>query len=107
MTFLGWEVSYDILIGGHLKEGDVLHQVLVDHHSENGRSGWDPMLMELAVLGDAEKAGYRAVKGKASVDPVTGENTFVRMPDGLQEYVEKQLPDEVYRERIDALIASV
>lgn len=107
VTFLGWEVSYDILIGGHLKEGDILHQVLADHHSENGRSGWDPMLMELAVVGDAEKAGYRSVKGKASVDPVTGENTFVQSPDGLQEYVEKELPDAVYRERLNALIASV
>lgn len=106
VLFLGWEISYNIITGGLLKETDVLHQVLCDHGSMLGRSSWDPMLVQLALTGDPGKAGYEVVTGKASVDPLTGENDFKLDPTGKHGYVKKKMPDEYYRRLIDENIAS-
>lgn len=106
VVFLGWEVACDILTGGGLSGDDPLHAALCDHGSACGRSSWDPMLAELALIGDPARAGYRTVTGTASVDPVTGENDFRPHPDGIHCYVVKALPDDEYRRRIDHLIQS-
>lgn len=106
VTFLGWEVSHDINAGSQLKDGDVLKSIFADHGSFNGRSAWDPMLVELALSGSAEKCGYETVRGKASVDPLTGSNYFTVDESGPHCFVKKALPDEIYKNRIDALIAS-
>ena len=67
VTFLGWEVGADVITGKNLKQGDHLYQVLCDHGSKNGRHSWDPMLVNLAIIGDEQKAGYNTVCGTASV----------------------------------------
>lgn len=106
ITFLGFEVGVDVITGGELEKTDVLHRVLCDHGSQNGRRSWDPMLALMAILGDEEAAGYRAVRGTASVDPETGHNRFCTHPDGLHSYVVKTKSNEYYQNQINEQIAS-
>lgn len=107
VVFLGWEVSFDILTGGELAKDDVLYRILCDHGSENGRSSWDPMLVQLAVTGNIGKAGYTAVYGKASVNAETGENTFAEEKGDLHCYVKKIYPNDYYKNSINEIIKSV
>ena len=104
VTFLGWEVGHHVITGGKLAEDDFLHLALKDHGSENGRHSWDPMLVMLALIGDEEKAGYRVIRGKASLDAQTGENHFVEMADGLHAYVVKTEPNSFYEDMINNAI---
>ncbi len=105
ITFLGFEVSYDILVGGKLAPNDHLKQVLIDHGSPDGRCAWDPMLVQLALTGDPEQAGYGCVYGTASVDPETGENRFVRHAHGKHRFVVKMHENNFYQNEIDRAIA--
>ncbi len=105
ITFLGFEVGVDVISGGTLKEGDPLRDVLIDHGSPNGRCSWDPMLVQLALTGDIERAGYRAVRGTASVDEVGGGNHFVPTEDGQHCYVVKVKDNDYYKDTINAIIA--
>jgi hypothetical protein len=100
---LGWEVGATVITGSKLPEGDLLRTVLTDYGSPKGRMSWDPMLVQLAVLGDPEKAGYTAVRGTASVDPETGVNHFTP-GQGIHRYVIKAREDAFYAEEIDASI---
>ena len=102
VTFLGWEVGNTVLSGMGLPEEDPLCHVLRDHGSPNGRSSWDPMLVLLALEGDAEAAGYRTVRGTARVDPLDGSNYFTPHEDGTHRYVVKTMPDAYYEEKIAA-----
>jgi len=104
VTFLGWEVGYDVITGDILEENDILYQVLCDHGSAKGRMSWDPMLALLALVGDEAKAGYDVVQGTASVDPESGENHFVVSPQGIHKYVIKKKEIEYYRTRIHEII---
>ena len=104
ITFLGWEIGYNVITGGNLSPDDHLHQVLVDHGHPNGRSSWDPMLALLALIGDAEKAGYACVFGTASVDAQTGENYFVRSENGKHCYVVKKQENSYYEDMINQTI---
>lgn len=106
VTFLGWEVGYSVIVGGGLAPGDHLKEVFEDHHSPDGRCAWDPMLMNTAIIGDFEKAGFSGVRGFARVDPVTGENEFEINENGAHTYLVKTRPDEEYRAELDKLIAS-
>lgn len=104
VTFLGWEIGADVITGGKLRHDDHLYQVLKDHGSDNGRMSWDPMLMLMAVIGDEGAAGYECVCGYASVEEETGVNRFRNDENGLHRYVIKRMPDEYYRDVIDARI---
>ena len=104
VTFLGWEVGNTVISGSHLEEGDLLRRVLCDHGSQNGRMSWDPMLVLLALIGDEEKAGYRTVRGWASVSAETGKNRFVPDENGRHTYVVKAMPDAYYEREIDRRI---
>jgi len=104
MTFLGWEVGAEVISGGELEENDILHKVMCDHGSENGRSSWDPMLVLLALVGDEEKAGYYVTKGKAYVDAETGENRFEKNEQGKHCYVSKKMDNDYYKNWINRLI---
>ncbi len=104
ITFLGWEVGASVITGGNLEKNDPLYLALCDHGSLNGRSSWDPMLCLLALIGNEEKAGYSVVRGKASVDAVTGENYFEVDNNGLHKYVVKQKEDKYYADAINKLI---
>lgn len=106
VTFLGYEIGYGVITGGELAPEDHLHQVLVDHGSENGRHSWDPMLVLLAIIGDEETAGYDTVTGTATVDGETGANHFDVNPQGMHKYVVKKFDDTYYSDRINAIIKS-
>lgn len=106
VTFLGWEVGFGVLSGGRLAENDHLRLALRDHGSECGRHSWDPMTVHMALVGDEKAAGYRIVRGKATVDAVTGQNFFEVSDDGSHAYVIKDKPDGFYRDAIDAIITS-
>lgn len=101
VTFLGWEVGYNVITGGGLEESHPLCGVLEDHGSKNGRHSWDPMLVLLAVTGNEEAAGYETVVGKASVDGATGANHFTVCPDGPHRYVVKAREDAFYAAAIN------
>ena len=101
VTFLGWEVGNSVISGGALAEDDLLKQVMIDHGSAQGRSSWDPMLILLALAGDAEKAGYEVVCGRARVEAGTGANHFEREKAGRHRYVIKKHPDSWYASEID------
>ena len=104
VTFLGWEVGFDVITGDNLNEADVLYQVLCDHGSVNGRSSWDPMLVCLALNGDEELAGYDTVEGIASVDAESGENSFYPCAGGKHKYVVKNKDNEYYKKQINDMI---
>ncbi len=106
VTFLGFEVGADVKTGGELKEGDILYDVLHDHGAIHGRSSWDPMLALLAIIGDEEKAGYKTVRGRASVEAETGLNHFTESADGMHAYVVKAREDDYYKNMINELIAN-
>jgi len=103
VTFLGFEIGVDVITGRSLG-ADVLHDVLMDHGSPNGRSSWDPMLALLAVTGDPEAEGYDAIRGYASVSAEDGSNTFTRDPKGQHRYVVRRHAPQWYEARIEPLI---
>ena len=104
VTFLGWEVGYGVITGGKLKESDHLYQVLHDHGSKNGRHSWDPMLVLMALIGDEEMAGYRTVRGTASVNEQTGANYFKPNPNGIHKFVVKKHENDYYEEQINNIL---
>lgn len=104
ITFLGFEVGETVIAGGHADRNGVLYRVLEDHGSPHGRFAWDPMLVLTALIGDEKKAGYTTVRGTASVDEKTGENTFEENPNGKHVYLVKDRPDEYYKNAIDCLL---
>ena len=106
VTFLGWEVGYDVISGSRLDERDHLHLALCDHGSGSGRSSWDPMTVHMALIGDEKAAGYRTIRGKATVDAVSGQNYFAHAADGQHAYVIKVQNNEFYRDAIDEMIKS-
>ena len=103
ITFLGWEIGSNLITGDNLDKDDFLHIALDDHGSGDGRESWDPMLIVLALHGDVKKAGYRAVRGKATVDE-NGLNYFEEKADGPHEYVIKLFDDSYYKNEINELI---
>ena len=104
VTFLGWEVGFDVISGGKLNNEDYLYKVLCDHGSKNGRSSWDPMLVLMAIIGDEEKAGYKTVRGKARLDAQTGENFFTEEEKGPHQYVIKKYENTYYENLINDII---
>ena len=65
---------------------------------------WDPMLVQVAIIGDEAKAGYDVVQGTATVDGSSGENSFCVCDSGMHKYVVKNKPDEYYKDEINELI---
>ena len=104
MTFLGWEIGYDVLTGGGLSQDDYLHRALRDHGSAAGRCSWDPMLVLIALIGDEERAGYDTVRGYATVDARDGSNYFKEDGTGSHLYVKTKFDNSSYASAINALI---
>ena len=104
ITFLGWEIGSRLITGDKLQKDDFLHIALDDHGSGNGRESWDPMLAVLALINDNEKAGYKTVKGFATVNE-EGANFFKEDANGPHEYVVKAQPDSFYSNMINELIS--
>lgn len=105
ITFLGFETGESVIVGSKLDHSDRLYAALADHGSQNGRNAWDPMLVQMAVIGNEKKAGYKLVKGTAYVDEITGKNFFEKSENGIHGYVEKLFPDDYYKDIIDELIS--
>ena len=106
ITFLGWEISNEILTGDNLKKDDILYNVLCDHGSPNGRSSWDPMLVLMACINDEKQAGYSTVCGTAFVESDTGMNHFSFDSRGLHKFVVKDFCDDFYKQAINDIIAT-
>lgn len=104
VTFSGFEIGCDVITGTTLKKDDHLYQAMCKHGSANGRFSWDPMTALLAVVGDEASAGYTTIQGRASVDKLTGENTFTKSSDGLHKYVVKKYDNTYYENQINRLI---
>ncbi|MCQ2462140.1 MAG: hypothetical protein MJ177_01885 [Clostridia bacterium] len=100
IVFLGWEVGNSVISGGGLDESDLLYVIMKARGNENGRSSWDPMTVLLALAESPEKAGYKAVRGKASLDEA-GANYFIPDNKGKHRFVVKTMPDEYYADRIN------
>ena len=101
ITFLGLEVGVRVISGRHLKEGDLLKKVLSDHGSPNGRESYDPMLVELALSNDPDKAGYKCVYGHAAVNEDNKSNYFTRDPNGKHRFVVKRFPNNWYENYLE------
>jgi len=104
VIFLGWEVGVHVISGGHLPPEDPLAAVMADFGHPNGRASWDPMTALAALYGSPEAAGYDAVRGHVTVNPVTGENSFRRDPLGHHAYLVKKYDDAHYAAQIDAML---
>ena len=61
-------------------------------------------LVLMALVGDEAKAGYRTVRGTASVRAEDGANFFAEDPAGLHCYVVKEKENAFYQQWIDQLI---
>lgn len=104
VTLLGFEVGLGVITGGQLNKSDHLFRVMCDWGAEDGRHSWDPMLLELALTGDEEEAGYAVTRGRASVDPESGRNYFVKDAKGIHKTVRKLREDAYYAKKIDEII---
>ena len=106
ITFLGWEIGHDVITGGKLDNDDHLYKVLLDYKHPNGRMSWDPMLTLLAITDDIEKAGYRAVWGKGSIETESGKNHFEVSEGGMHSFVVKIRENEFYESEINRIISN-
>ncbi len=104
ITFLGWEIGIQVVVGSQLSDTDLLHQVLVAHGSGKGRYAWDPLTVLMAISGDPHAAGFDTVCGKLSVDASTGENVFSPCSDGPHRYVVMRHEPQWYVDYLDALL---
>ncbi len=104
ITFLGHEAANSVITGGELDKNDVLYKIMADFGTPEGRSSWDPMLVYLACINDEEKAGFKYVSGKASVEADTGINHFAIDENGKHRFVIKKFADEVYERIINDII---
>lgn len=103
LTFLGYEAGKDIVTGGKTTPG-LTGVAYAAHRSPQGRPSWDPMTAVFAIVGDAEKAGYQRVRGKAAVNPKTGANSFAAGAGGSHSYLVKKRDDRFYKNRIDEIL---
>lgn len=103
LTFLGYEVGKSVITGGKDVPG-LTGTAYAAHFSPKGRPSWDPMTALFAVVGDAEKAGYRRVSGTALVDPKTGKNSFEAFDGGTHSYLVKEKEDRFYQQQIDEIL---
>ena len=104
VTFLGWEIGYNVITGSALDKKDHLYRVLCDHGSQAGRHSWDPMLVLMAIIGNETAAGYDIVTGRASVDSDTGANHFSENQQGAHRFVIKKYANDYYEKQINKLI---
>ena len=103
LTFLGYETGKDIITGGKNVPG-LTGTAYAAHLSPKGRPSWDPMTVLYAVIGDAEQAGYRKIRGRASVNAQNGKNRFIPEANGSHSYLVKKRDDRVFKNRIDEIL---
>ena len=64
------------------------------------------MTILLALADDPEKAGYSLVRGRADVDPATGDNFFEEDPKGPHAFVVRQKPVPWFEENLNSWLRS-
>ncbi|MBQ4479202.1 MAG: nucleoside hydrolase [Victivallales bacterium] len=120
ITFLGFEVGNTVLAGAKLPGGDLLRQAMDAFDRTPGyRLGgkapefqglgqerahfcWDPLLILLgAGVVSPDSGMYGLVRGQATSNPDTGENSFLVSSDGAHAYVVKNRPDFEYGQLVD------
>lgn len=104
VTFLGFEAGVNVISGNKLEKDDFLYKAFSEHGSAEGRCSWDPLTALLALIGDEEKAGYKAVSGKASLSEETGQNYFTEDIKGLHKYVIPLYDSKYYQDMINDII---
>lgn len=103
LTFSGYEVGKDIISGGK-NAGGLTRVAYTAHLSKKGRPSWDPMTAIFTIIGDARKAGYKKIRGKARVNPKNGKNSFERSKNGNHFYLVKEKDDKFYKEQINEIL---
>ena len=103
ITFLGYEVGKDIKSGGKNVPG-LTGRAYTAHFSKKGRPSWDPMTVIFAIIGNADKAGYKKIRGKAFVNPENGKNCFERSENAKHFYLVKEKDDKFYKEQINEIL---
>ncbi len=103
LTFLGYEAGKDVITAGKGVYG-LTGIAYAAHCSSGGRPSWDPMTAVYAIIGDADKAGYKKVWGRAEVDPKTGKNRFEANANGKHSYLVKEKEDAFYKSQIERLL---
>jgi len=103
LVFLGFEIGWGVITGGSLRDGDVMKEAFIAHGSAEGRHSWDPMLVTAAITQNLEQAGYEEIRGKAFVDPKTGENYFTP-GEGNHGYLVKIKENSFYEDIINTII---
>ncbi len=107
VTFLGFEIGFTVITGDTLTgKNDILKNSMRVARSPLGRFSWDPMLVLMACIHDEAKAGYKLIKGTASVNGKTGENNFVQDINGRHGYVIKLKDDDFYKNSINRILES-
>lgn len=105
LVFLGFETGFGVTTANALPDGDLLKTVLAANGKPDGVYSWDPMLVTLAIIGNAEKAGYRQIFGEADVDEKTGINHFAEKENGPHSYIVKTQSDTFYSDMINSIIS--
>ena len=105
LTFLGYEAGKDIITGGKDVPG-LTGTAYAAHFSPRGRPSWDPMTAVYVIAGDTAAAGYRKVRGTASVDPKTGKNSFAPGESGPHAYLVKTEEDAFYQKQLRGILFS-
>lgn len=105
IIFLGFEVGIQVVAGGTLPKEDLLHKILEAHGSANGRYMWDPLTLVIGIIGNPEKAGFECIRGVCSVNPETGENTFIEDANGKHSYVKMIHSPEWYSKRLNIMLS--
>ena len=103
LTFLGYEVGKDIITGGKEVPG-LTGVAYAAHHSGRGRPSWDPMTALFAIFGEEEGAGYKRVRGTASVDPQSGKNRFRKEAEGRHAFLVKTEANCFYQRQIQEIL---
>ena len=107
IVLLGWEVGADVISGGDPEDdSDPLVRAFRSHGSQKGRSSWDPMTILLALADDPERAGYSLVRGRANVDPATGDNSFEETPHGPHAFVLRKQPVPWFEQNLNSWLRS-
>ena len=106
IVFLGFEVGCDVISGRYLSrhKKDMLYGIFSDYGFGDGRASWDPLTAYLACTGNINAAGYRQVRGWASIDTTTGFTDFVEDENGKHSYVVKLKENEEYADCLDEIM---
>jgi hypothetical protein len=112
VTFIGSEVGDQIMIGQNIlekPESDPVRDAFHQYYSLwglNSRPAWTGPALLLATRGYEDNGVplFNRTKGRVTIDPATGSNTWVNLPESNQEYLTLAQPVRYYADLFDALL---